>query len=86
MAVNCIVDPTVGPYLGPYGSPRGGAVSYERGTPVYDILYALHPSTHTLRPTPYQIDELSYAASERGENTLKRFEDFNLKAKARIWA
>jgi len=27
-------DPTVGLCLGPHGSPRGGAVSYERGTPV----------------------------------------------------
>ena len=25
---------TVDEYLGPYGGPRGGAVSYERGTPV----------------------------------------------------
>jgi len=25
---------TVGLCLGPYGGPRGGAVSYERGTPV----------------------------------------------------
>ena len=24
----------MGTYLGPYGGPRGGAVSYERGTPV----------------------------------------------------
>jgi len=27
-------DPTVALCLGTYGSPRGGAVSYERGTPV----------------------------------------------------
>ena len=27
-------DPTVGLCLGPYGDPRGGAVSYERRTPV----------------------------------------------------
>ena len=27
-------DPTVGSCTGPYGGPRGGAVSYERGTPV----------------------------------------------------
>ena len=26
--------PTHGPRLGSYGGPRGGAVSYERGTPV----------------------------------------------------
>ena len=26
--------PTVGLYLRPYGGPKGGAVSYERGTPV----------------------------------------------------
>ena len=28
------LHPTVGLCLGPYGGPRGGAVSYERGTPV----------------------------------------------------
>ena len=28
-------DPTVGLYLGFYGGPRGGALSCERGTPVY---------------------------------------------------
>ena len=33
-------DPTVGPCLGSYGGSRGGAVSYERGTPV-----ALRPFT-----------------------------------------
>ena len=27
-------DPTIGLYLGPYGGPRGGALSYDRGTPV----------------------------------------------------
>jgi len=26
-------DLTVGLWLGPYGGPRGGAVSFERGTP-----------------------------------------------------
>ena len=29
--------PTVGLYLWSYGSPKGGAVSYERGTPVTEV-------------------------------------------------
>jgi len=37
-------DPTVGLPLGPYGGLRGGAVSFERGTPVLEM-----KGTHRLR-------------------------------------
>ena len=52
-------DPTVGICLVPYGSPKGGAVYYERGTPVRTIVSppretVAHPPTprSTLKPTP----------------------------------
>jgi len=53
----------VGPYSGPGG---GGAVSYERGTPV-------------------ATQRLETGKGGQIGNNLKRFEDFYLKARARIW-
>jgi len=42
-------DPTVGLCLGAYGGPRGGAFSYERGTPSID---------HIARPWKHRLGDI----------------------------
>ena len=44
-------DPAVGPCLGSYGGPRGGAFSYERGTPVIGS----GPRTNSVQSEPNSI-------------------------------
>ena len=53
-------DPAVGLCLGPFGGPRGGAVSYERGTPIL------------IAPIPLQLRALEPASNQRGAGEARR--------------
>jgi len=81
--------------------PRGGAVSYERGTPValprskgapglmrrasWYIYIYIYIYILYIAPGFMGRPTTPYTASERSENNFKRYKDFYLKAKVWIW-